>query len=176
MKNAYPLFEPPTDWETTRRGLTGSIRDVCRELWGDRVTREDLGIVASARAIRLYDGQSYPVDVDSIKRLANKGIGIVIIEKSGIADVLAPFAEQYHIALVHTQRLCIGSMAYPSQPTSSAKAPMKNGRNKSTISNNGIFGTGRVVPNTSIIKYAKNIMAGINRMMNRHHLFLIPLR
>jgi hypothetical protein len=103
MKNANPPFEPPTDWETTRRGLTGSIRDVCRELWGDRVTREDLGIVASARAIMLYDGQSYPVDVDSIKRLANKGIGIIIIEKSGIADVLAPFAEQYHIALVHTQ-------------------------------------------------------------------------
>ena len=103
MKNANPPFEPPTDWETTRTGLTGSIRDVCKELWGDRVTREDLGIVASARAIMLYDGQSYPVDVDSIKRLANKGIGIIIIEKSGIADVLAPFAEQYHIALVHTQ-------------------------------------------------------------------------
>jgi hypothetical protein len=103
MKNAVPPFEPPTDWETTRRGLTGSIRDVCKELWGDRVTREDLGIVASARAIMLYDGQSYPVDVDNIKRLANKGIGIIIIEKSGIADVLAPFAEQYHIALVHTQ-------------------------------------------------------------------------
>ena len=103
MKNVNPPFEPPTDWETTRRGLTGSIRDVCKELWGDRVTREDLGIVASARAIMLYDGQSYPVDVDSIKRLANKGIGIIIIEKSGIADVLAPFAEQYHIALVHTQ-------------------------------------------------------------------------
>ena len=103
MKNANPPFEPPTDWETTRRGLTGNIRDVCKELWGDRVTREDLGIVASARAIMLYDGQSYPVDVDSIKRLANKGIGIIIIEKSGIADVLAPFAEQYHIALVHTQ-------------------------------------------------------------------------
>jgi len=103
MKNADPPFEPPTDWETTRKGLTGSIRDVCRELWGDRVTREDLGIVASARAIMLYDGQSYPVDVDSIKRLANKGVGIIIIEKSGIADVLAPFAEQYYIALVHTQ-------------------------------------------------------------------------
>jgi hypothetical protein len=103
MKNADPPFEPPTDWWTTRRGLTGSIRDVCTELWGDRITREDLGIVASARAIMLYDGQAYPVDVDSIKRLAAKGIGIIIIEKSGIADVLAPFAEQYHIALVHTQ-------------------------------------------------------------------------
>src|SRR5919106_1495452 len=103
MKNANPPFEPPRDWETTRKGLTGGIRDVCKELWGERVTREDLGIVASPRAIMLYDGQSYPVDVDSIKRLANKGIGIIIIEKSGIADVLAPFAEQYHIALVHTQ-------------------------------------------------------------------------
>ena len=48
MKNANPPFEPPTDWETTRKGLTGSIRDVCKELWGDKVTREDLGIVASA--------------------------------------------------------------------------------------------------------------------------------
>jgi len=103
MKNANPPFEPPTNWETTRRGLTGSIRDVCKELWGNSITREDLGIIASARAIMLYNDQSYPVDVDSIKRLANKGIAIIVIEKSGIADVLAPFAEQYHIALVHTQ-------------------------------------------------------------------------
>ena len=51
----------------------------------------------------LYDSQSYPVDVDSVKNLANKGIAILVIEKEGIADVLIPYAQEYHIALVHTQ-------------------------------------------------------------------------
>ena len=97
-------FEPPKDWGTTRSTLQNSIMKTCQELWPDEsITREQLGIIASARATMLYNGQSYPVDIDSVKQLADKGIAILVIEKEGIADVLAPFAEQYHIALVHTQ-------------------------------------------------------------------------
>lgn len=97
-------FKPPKDWGTTRTTLQNSIMKTCQELWPDEnITREQLGIVAAARATMLYDGQSYPVDIDSVERLANKGIAILVIEKEGIADVLAPYAEEYHIALVHTQ-------------------------------------------------------------------------
>lgn len=97
-------FEPLKDWGTTRSTLQNSIMKTCQELWPDEnITRERLGIVASARATMLYNGQSYPVDIDSVKQLAHKGIAILVIEKEGIADVLAPFAEEYHIALVHTQ-------------------------------------------------------------------------
>ena len=97
-------FEPRKDWGTTRRTTTGSIRDMCKELWPDEnVTREDLGIIASARAEMLYDGQSYPVNIDSIRELAKQGIAIIVIEKEGIADLLAPYAEKFGVALVHTQ-------------------------------------------------------------------------
>ncbi|MGH9982708.1 MAG: hypothetical protein ACRD8W_01980 [Nitrososphaeraceae archaeon] len=97
-------FEPPKDWGTTRSTLQNGIMKTCQELWPDEsITREQLGIVASARATMLYNGQSYPVDIDSVKQLADKGIAILVIEKEGIADVLAPYAEEYHIALVHTQ-------------------------------------------------------------------------
>ena len=39
----------------------------------------------------LYNGQSYPVDIDNVKQLADKGIAILVIEKEGIADVLVSF-------------------------------------------------------------------------------------
>jgi hypothetical protein len=97
-------FEPPKDWGTTRSSLQNSIMKTCQELWPkENITREQLGIVASARATMLYNGQSYPVDIDSVKQLADKGIAILVIEKEGIADVLEPYAKEYHIALVHTQ-------------------------------------------------------------------------
>lgn len=107
-RNRRPMerdgFKPPKDWGTTGQTMASSIMKTCRELWPyENITREQLGIVASARATMLYDGRSYPVDIDSVKQLADKGIAILVIEKEGIADVLAPFAEEYHIALVHTQ-------------------------------------------------------------------------
>src|SRR5215211_133629 len=97
-------YEPRKDWGTTRRSLTGSISKVIKELWPyENITREDLGIIASSRATMLYKGQAYPVTIDNVKELAKKGVAIIIIEKEGIADILAPHAEKYGIALVHTQ-------------------------------------------------------------------------
>jgi hypothetical protein len=72
-------------------------------LWGGKVTREDLGIIASARAEMIYNGQHYPVTADNFTALANQGIAIIVIEKEGIADSLAPHAQDYGVALVHTQ-------------------------------------------------------------------------
>lgn len=50
----------------------------------------------------LYDGHAYPLNIDSFKSLAEKGIVIIVIEKEGIAEALEPFARKYKVALVHT--------------------------------------------------------------------------
>jgi 5S rRNA maturation endonuclease (ribonuclease M5) len=96
-------FTPRKDWGTTRQSLQNSISKVCTELFGEDLKREDLGIIAGARAIMLYDGEAYPVTVDNLEELAGKGIGVIVIEKSGIADILKKYAEEYGIALIHTQ-------------------------------------------------------------------------
>ena len=100
-------FEPRIDWGKTRRTLQGSIKQRCAELsqevWHKKVTREDLGIIAKARAMMLYGGDVYPVSIDNIRELARKGVAIVVIEKEGIAEILKDSAERYGVALVHTQ-------------------------------------------------------------------------
>jgi hypothetical protein len=62
-------FEPHNDWGTTRRYITGKINQVCQQLFG--LDREDLGIIASARAVMYFAGQSYPVNIDNFKELVN---------------------------------------------------------------------------------------------------------
>lgn len=91
-------------WGKTRRYLTSNINEFCTQLWAvENITREDLGIIAASKGVMLYDGEAYPLNIDSFKNLAKKGIVIIIIEKEGIADLLEPYAKKYKIALVHTQ-------------------------------------------------------------------------
>jgi hypothetical protein len=94
-------FEPRKNWGVTMKSLASSINRLCKEHLG--VDREALGIIASARATMLYRGNSYPVTIDNLTELARKGIAIIIIEKEGIAEVLADRAKKYGIALVHTK-------------------------------------------------------------------------
>lgn len=93
-------FRPRKSWTKTRRTLTSNIDAFCKELFGLR--REDLGIIAAAKGIMFYRGESYSVSIDNIKELARKGIAIMVIEKEGIPDILAPHAAKYGIALVTT--------------------------------------------------------------------------
>jgi hypothetical protein len=96
-------FEPPESWTQTRRTLQGSIEKVIEELWpGQNLTREDLGIVAASKGAVFYNGEEWPINGDSVDALAEKGVAIIIIEKEGVADVLAPYAKKYGIALAHT--------------------------------------------------------------------------
>ena len=92
------------DWGTTRKGLTGSINYVIKELWTDgSVTRESLGIVAKARAMLYFNGQVYPVSFDSKEELVRIGTtDMVVVEKEGITDVLLEAAKKYRVALVAT--------------------------------------------------------------------------
>jgi hypothetical protein len=86
-------FEPKSDWGTTMKTMAASISERCEVLFG--CTREELGIVASARALMYYKGQSYPVDIDNIEGLAEKDVATIVIEKEGIADVLSTHADKY---------------------------------------------------------------------------------
>lgn len=96
-------FEPRESWTQTRRTLQGSIADVIEELWpGENLTREDLGIVAASRGVVLYDGEAWPINGDTVDALAEKGVAIIVIEKEGLPDILAPFARKFGIALAHT--------------------------------------------------------------------------
>jgi hypothetical protein len=96
-------FEPRESWTQTRRTLQGSITEAIEELWpGENLTREDLGIVAASRGVVLYDGEAWPINGDTVDALAEKGVAIIVIEKEGLPDILAPFARKYGIALAHT--------------------------------------------------------------------------
>jgi hypothetical protein len=66
-------------------------------------------------------------------------------------------------------------MAYPNHPTSSPTAKTKNTGNNVSISINGMYGSGTGSPTKIIIKYAKNIMAGIKKMIGTYHLFFLIL-
>lgn len=92
------------DWGTTRKGLTGSINEVIKELWPDgSVTRESLGILAKARAMLYFNGHVYPVSFDTKEELVRIGTtDMVIVEKEGVTDVLLEAARKYRVALVAT--------------------------------------------------------------------------
>ena len=103
------IFKPKKSWGDTRRYLTSIIDDLCQgELLyqGEEIfprqslSREDLGIFAAAKGMMLYKGESYPVSIDNIKKIADKGIAVWAVEKEGIPNIIAPFTAEYGIALV----------------------------------------------------------------------------
>ncbi|HEY1247731.1 MAG TPA: hypothetical protein VGE97_01965, partial [Nitrososphaera sp.] len=105
-------FVPKKNWGKTREYIVGIMRDECAFLGNDlgldfTLTREHLGIHAGARAVMLYDGESYPITLYNIQELAKKGVAFIIIEKEGIADALAPFAKNYAVAIVNTRGIFV---------------------------------------------------------------------
>jgi hypothetical protein len=96
-------FDPPESWTQTRRYLQSKIQDNIDELWPkEHLTREDLGIVAASKGVFLYNGESWPINGETVDVLAEKGVAIIVIEKEGVADVLEEHAKKYGIALAHT--------------------------------------------------------------------------
>ena len=96
-------FQPSANWSQTRRYLQSKIQDIIDELWSDEhLTREDLGIVAASKGVFLYNGESWPINGETVDVLAEKGVAIIVIEKEGVADVLEEHAKKYGIALAHT--------------------------------------------------------------------------
>ncbi len=80
--------------------ITSQIKPVCEELG---YTRDELGIIAAERAQLYFKGQTLGVGFDQLKDLMEKGTDLLVIEKEGIADVLAPFAEKVGIAILNSR-------------------------------------------------------------------------
>ena len=88
--------------KTTRSQVTGNIRKICKSLEGNPM-REDLGIIAGARASLYFGGKWENVDMDEIVALAEKGTDLVFIEKRGIIEIVSKYIGQYGIAFCNTQ-------------------------------------------------------------------------
>ncbi len=84
-----------------KRGyITGLIEEICEE-YGYK--RHELGIIAAERAQLYFKGESLGVGFAQLEELAEKGTDLLIIEKEGVADVLAPFADEKGIAILNTR-------------------------------------------------------------------------
>jgi hypothetical protein len=82
--------------------ITGLIKELCEDELG--VKREDIGILAADRAQLYFKGKWMDVGLKEIEALSLYSTDMLIIEKEGIAEQLALFADQKGIALLNTRR------------------------------------------------------------------------
>jgi hypothetical protein len=87
--------------EIDRDYITGLIKELCEDELG--VKREDIGILAADRAQLYFKGKWMDVGLKEIEEQSLYGVDMVIIEKEGIAEQLALFANQKGIALLNTR-------------------------------------------------------------------------
>ncbi|HEY7082505.1 MAG TPA: hypothetical protein VH500_22680 [Nitrososphaeraceae archaeon] len=87
--------------EIDRDYLTGLIKPFCEDEL--RIKREHIGIIAADRAQLYFKGQWMDVGLKEIDELSLYGVDMLIIEKEGIAEQLAIFADQKGIALLNTR-------------------------------------------------------------------------
>jgi hypothetical protein len=88
------------DEELDRETITDYIEQVCDEM---KITREDCGIYAADRAQLYFRGKTYDIGFDDLEGLAQKGVDMLIIEKEGGAEQLAPLAAKKGIALLNAR-------------------------------------------------------------------------
>ena len=65
--------------------------------------RHELGIIAAERAQLYFEDQVFGIGFDRLEELMKKGTDLLVIEKEGIADVLADFADQRGIAILNSR-------------------------------------------------------------------------
>jgi hypothetical protein len=88
------------DEELNRESITEYIEQICDEM---KITREDCGIYAADRAQLYFRGKTYDIGFDDLEGLAQKGADLLIIEKEGGAEQLAPLAAKKGIALLNAR-------------------------------------------------------------------------
>ncbi len=86
--------------DISRKAFFKALREECDALG---VTREELGIVAASRAEMYFRGKTFPISLENLSYLAEKGCDVILIEKEGITKILAPYADRRGIALVHSR-------------------------------------------------------------------------
>jgi hypothetical protein len=107
------------------------IRQICEEL---NTKREELGIFAADRAQLYFKGTWHDVGFDDLERLMQMGTDLIIIEKEGVAEVLAPFVDRKGIALLNTRGFLTEYATMLSELAS------KNGCNTSIVSDFDVSG------------------------------------
>ncbi len=95
-------IDPTIEGRHFRRTITNQTDKICRELG---TTREDLLIIADARATFYYNNQKYEVSLKNIEenQLYLRGTDVIIIEKAALCNLLAPLAAKAGIALIDTK-------------------------------------------------------------------------
>jgi hypothetical protein len=93
-------IDPDHEGDKFRENMTQHITTICHEL---ETTREDLNIIAKDRATFYHKGQETKISLDSLEDLAKKGTDIILIEKSGICKLFAPYAAKAGIALLDSE-------------------------------------------------------------------------
>jgi hypothetical protein len=77
------------------------VKDICGGELG--VRRDELGIVAAVRAQLYFRGKIYDFSLENVRELAGRGTDLLVIEKEGIAEILAPFAAEVGIAILNSR-------------------------------------------------------------------------
>jgi hypothetical protein len=101
--NCLPLWENERYGNVpkpTRDHFKVEIDTMCSR---NKVTREELGIIASPWAAIYYEGIWRLVSYDAIIELAKKGVSLVFIEKRDIVQSLGPYAFDDGVALVNSR-------------------------------------------------------------------------
>ena len=75
------------------------IKEICEKRLG--VKRAELGIYAAVRAQLYWNGEPHNLTLETIHALAKHGTDVIIIEKEGVADILAPFAAKVGVAILN---------------------------------------------------------------------------
>jgi hypothetical protein len=88
--------------DSTREYVTSIIKDVCSRLEGSP-SREELGIIASARAMLFFEGTWMSVDMDRVSELAEKGTDLAFIEKRGAVEIVTKFIGDSGMSFCNTQ-------------------------------------------------------------------------
>ena len=99
----------------TRRYLQGLVKNICDKIPEFKpvnsqfiktgkigVEREALGIFEATRAHIYFRGKTYDVSFEALEYIKRVATFILIIEKAGIVELLAPYADKYGFALCDT--------------------------------------------------------------------------
>ena len=100
---AWYLFLPIyTDKKLTikRETFYKYLKDLCDEIG---ITRAQAGIITGVRAELYFDGAWSSVSLDNIGELEKKGTETIFVEKQGVPELLASWADKYGVAMVNTR-------------------------------------------------------------------------
>jgi len=87
-----------------RRSFLAAVNEICKRMGGgDLSYREKLGIIAGERGVLYFKGDAAAVSFDNLDWLKKQGSDVLFIEKEGVAELMAPYAEDKGIAILNSR-------------------------------------------------------------------------